>query len=83
MTGVSGALDGLRVLDLGSSNGTFVAGLRVMDVLLRGGEEVVVGDTTLRIARVAGHVDPSDVSPRASFGRLVGSSPAMRALYPR
>ena len=72
--------DSLRVLDLGSTNGTFVAGLRVMDVLLRGGEEIVLGDTTLQVARVAGAAD--EVSPRSSFGRLVGSSPAMRALYP-
>ncbi|MGO8993088.1 MAG: sigma 54-interacting transcriptional regulator [Polyangiaceae bacterium] len=74
--------DSLRVNDLGSTNGTFVAGIRVIDVLLRGGEDVVIGDTTLRVARVTAKLEASDVSPRASFGRVVGSSPAMRALYP-
>jgi DNA-binding NtrC family response regulator len=72
--------DSLRVVDLGSSNGTFVAGLRVIDVVLRGGEEIVLGDTTLRVSHVS--ATPSDVSPRSSFGRVVGSSPAMRAIYP-
>jgi DNA-binding NtrC family response regulator len=74
--------DSLRLLDLGSSNGTYVAGLRVLEVLLRGGEEVVLGDTTLRVARAAAAPDPNAVSARTSFGRVVGSSPAMRALYP-
>ena len=44
--------DSLRVNDLGSTNGTFVAGIRVIDVLLRGGEDVRHRDTTLRVARV-------------------------------
>ena len=74
--------DSLRVLDLGSSNGTYVVGLRVIDVLLRGGEDVVIGDTTLHVTRVDVTPDSSSVSPRSSFGRVVGSSPAMRALYP-
>ncbi len=74
--------DSLRVIDLGSSNGTFVAGLRVVEILLRGGEDVVIGDTTLHVARVDVSPDSSAVSPRTSFGRLIGSSPAMRALYP-
>jgi DNA-binding NtrC family response regulator len=74
--------DSLRVLDLGSSNGTFVAGLRVIELLLRGGEDVVIGDTTLRVARVDVAPDSNAVSPRSNFGRLVGASPAMRALYP-
>ena len=75
--------DSLRVTDMGSRNGTFVAGLRVMDVLLRGEEEIVLGDTTLKVERIAVGPESNDVSPRSSFGRLIGSSPAMRALYPR
>jgi DNA-binding NtrC family response regulator len=74
--------DALRVTDQGSSNGSFVNGLRVLDFLARGGEEVALGDTTLVVERVAASPDPSAVSTRTSFGRLVGASPAMRALYP-
>ena len=74
--------DSLRVVDQGSTNGTFVAGLRVLDFLVRGGEEIVVGDTTFLVERVSVRPDASAVSTRSSFGRVIGSSPAMRALYP-
>src|SRR5262245_8145940 len=35
--------DGLRVTDLGSTNGTFVAGLRVREVWCQGGEVIAIG----------------------------------------
>lgn len=72
---------GLRVTDLGSTNGTFVAGLRVLDAVLRGGEHVVVGETTLEITRVTAAA-AAEVPLARGFGRLVGSSLAMRRRYP-
>ena len=71
----------LRLTDLGSTNGTFVNGVEVEEALLRGGEEIRVGATRLTVELV----DATAVVrlPRAfGFGKLVGSSPAMRRLYP-
>jgi DNA-binding NtrC family response regulator len=71
----------VRLLDLESSNGTFVGQLRVRDIYLRGGESVRVGSTTLRI-----DVDASthilQASEQSGFYRVVGASPEMRSLYP-
>jgi two-component system response regulator HydG len=71
----------VRLIDLDSSNGTFVQGLRVRDVYLRGGESIRVGSTTLRV-----DVDASTHVMRASeqtrFHRVLGASPEMRSLYP-
>jgi DNA-binding NtrC family response regulator len=72
---------GLRISDEGSTNGTFVGGLRVFDALLTGGERLIVGDTVLRVDVVASGVAVR--LPEATrFGRVVGASAAMRRLYP-
>lgn len=71
----------LRLRDLGSTNGTFVKGLQITDATLRGGEEIVVGSTVLRVeARSDGQ--KADVSSATSFGNVIGGSVAMRRLYP-
>jgi two-component system response regulator HydG len=72
--------DGLRLVDLGSTNGTTVNGLRVHDVTLRGGEVVQIGDTQLQVERLAPLIVPT--STASSFGRTLGASPEMRRLYP-
>ena len=74
-------VDGLRVQDLGSKNGTIVNGLRVNDALLAGGEVVRLGTTMLRAERIARSIVPKS-SPALSFGRVVGGSAEMRRLYP-
>jgi two-component system, NtrC family, response regulator HydG len=70
----------LRVQDLGSTNGTFVNGVRIKDALLAGGESVRVGSTTLMVERAA--AVPPALSPAVSFGRMLGASREMRRLYP-
>jgi S1-C subfamily serine protease len=40
---------GVRVVDLGSANGTFVDGRRVSEALLAGGEELVVGGVEIAV----------------------------------
>jgi two-component system response regulator HydG len=70
----------LRVTDLGSTNGTFVNGLRVYDAALNGGETLHVGDTVLRVE--AGGASPGASSPETSFGAFVGASEEIRRLYP-
>jgi transcriptional regulator with GAF, ATPase, and Fis domain len=72
--------EGLRLFDLGSTNGTTVNGLRVHDVTLRGGELVRVGDTTLQVERLAPLT--ITISTASAFGRTLGASPEMRRLYP-
>lgn len=71
----------IRLNDLGSTNGTFVDGVAVMDAFLRGGEVVRLGATALRVEPVTVQQAPA-LSKRTSFGQTVGGSPAMRRLYP-
>jgi two-component system, NtrC family, response regulator HydG len=71
----------LRLTDLNSTNGTFVNGAEVFEGLLRGGEIVRIGQTTLRVDLVVPATMVA-VSPAARFGRLIGASPPMRRLYP-
>jgi two-component system, NtrC family, response regulator HydG len=71
----------VRLNDLGSTNGTFVDGVAVVDAFLRGGEIVRLGTTALRVEPVPLEHAPT-LSARAGFGRTVGASPAMRRLYP-
>ena len=66
---------GLRVLDLGSANGTFVDGRRVSEALLAGGEELIVGGVEIAVlarrpASEGGEAPPPSWSV---VGRLVDS----------
>lgn len=71
----------LRITDLGSTNGTCVNGLCVMDALLEGGENVRMGSTTLHVQRVDDE-RIAGLSTKSSFGQVVGASAEMRRLYP-
>jgi len=74
---------GLRVVDLGSTNGSMVGSLRVADAILSGGESVKIGDTVLSIERKKGATGVAAILPPASaFGKLLGMSREMRRLYP-
>src|SRR5262249_579044 len=70
----------LRIEDLGSTNGTFVSGVRVKDALLEGGEVVRVGTTTLHVEH--GAAVTSTLSQPLPFVRMHGASREMRRLYP-
>ena len=71
----------LRLTDLGSTNGTFVDGVAVVEALLRGDEIVRLGSTALRVEPVSSA--PAATLPAATrFGRVIGSSAEMRRLYP-
>lgn len=72
-------LSGVRlcVTDLGSTNGTVVNGVSVEVAYLSGGESLRIGSTTLRVELRAG----STTASSSSFGRMVGSSARMRAVY--
>jgi DNA-binding NtrC family response regulator len=70
----------LRLSDLGSTNGTFVNGVRAFDVALSGGETIQIGATILRLD--LGEVATEPASEQSRFGRFVGASPEIRRLYP-
>jgi two-component system response regulator HydG len=72
--------DGVRLTDLGSTNGTRVNGLRVHDVVMTGGETVTVGATVMLVQATA--PIPIAASDATAFGKTSGASPAMRRLYP-
>jgi DNA-binding NtrC family response regulator len=72
---------GLSLRDLGSTNGTRVAGVRVAEVLLEGGERIQIGATTLRLEGDHAGTLP-DLPRETSFGRVFGASAEMRRLYP-
>jgi two-component system response regulator HydG len=74
---------GLRLTDLGSTNGTFVGELPVVQLYLQGGESIRIGQTTLRVKSRLVSTSASDLSPPPDrFGRLIGASLEMRRLYP-
>jgi DNA-binding NtrC family response regulator len=70
----------LRVTDLGSTNGTWVNGLRVYDVALQGGETLQVGNTVLTVA--AGRSLEQTPLDQTHFGAFIGASDEIRRLYP-
>jgi transcriptional regulator with GAF, ATPase, and Fis domain len=71
----------LRITDLDSLNGTHVNGVRIREAFLSGGEVVRIGQTSLRVELLNPAV-PVEISPTASFGRVVGASLEMRRLHP-
>lgn len=69
----------VRLVDLGSTNGTSVDGVRVTDAFLAGGELVQLGDASVRVTRAGQAAETHDDS--SSFGRVLGASFEMRRLY--
>jgi DNA-binding NtrC family response regulator len=71
---------GFRLRDLDSSNGTVVDGYRTRDIYLRPGSQIVAGRTELHFVVLDREAELS-LSPRNTFGRLIGSSAPMRQLF--
>jgi pSer/pThr/pTyr-binding forkhead associated (FHA) protein len=80
----------VAVLDLGSMNGTMLAGVRLTrEVVLRAGEEIQLGDTTIRLvleaSGVAAAVDPGMVAADEVVRTttvLPAAAPAVREVGP-
>ncbi len=70
---------GLRVVDLGSRNGTFIGARRVQEAWLASGDELRLGKTVLRLTLTT--AQPLPVGARTSFGQLLGESLPMRLVY--
>src|SRR5262249_26023529 len=71
---------GCHLRDLGSTNGTFVNGLRVVEAYLVGGAVVEIGRTRLRFDILAEQTE-LELSSQGVFGNLLGSSAAMRRVF--
>src|SRR5688572_11053518 len=74
-------LRGARLVDLGSTNGTRVNGVRIEAAFLRGGELIELGATQLRLDAY----DPGSALHTPAgvrFGRVLGASLRMRRIYP-
>jgi DNA-binding NtrC family response regulator len=71
--------DGIRVKDLGSTNGTWVQGTRVTEVVVPAGATIKIGGASLRIS--AGDTPSLPPSDKDHFGNMAGQSVAMRELF--
>jgi transcriptional regulator with GAF, ATPase, and Fis domain len=72
--------DGLWVRDLGSRNGTTIAGVAVVEGRVPPGAVLRLGTTDIAIAYGASK-PPDQLWPEKSFGPLLGRSAAMRQLF--
>lgn len=71
--------DGVRVKDLGSTNGTWFQGTRIGEIVVPPGATIQFGNTPVRIAATdTPSLPPSD---RDHFGKMAGQSVAMRELF--
>jgi len=72
--------NGVAICDLGSTNGTTVDGVPVVEAFLRPASMIQVGKTTLRCTAQDEEVG-LPLSRRDHFGRLIGKSPMMRHVF--
>jgi len=73
--------DSLRLRDLGSKNGTFVGGVRIVEAYLSPHDVIAVGDSRLQVVPLGVRSEP--LYEQDDFHGLVGQSAAMRALTAR
>ena len=70
---------GLSVLDIGSTNGTSINGVRIREAVVGVGAQIAIGDTMLAIEPAA---EPAPSLPEAgSFGRMIGASRSSRRVF--
>ncbi len=85
--------EGFRIVDLESSNGTFVGGEQVRDAPLSAGDEILIGQSTIRVQDQIhdladrGHLLERTMRPRRALSELVepppGEAAAARRSLPR
>jgi DNA-binding NtrC family response regulator len=71
---------GWIVSDVGSTNGTFIGDLRIERATIGDEALVRIGKSTVRLESLSETVE-QEISPRASFGRMLGASAAMREMF--
>ena len=71
---------GFLITDSGSTNGTYIGDLRIERITITDEVLVRMGKSTVRLEPLAETVE-QEISPRASFGRMIGASAAMREMF--
>jgi transcriptional regulator with GAF, ATPase, and Fis domain len=71
--------DGVMVRDLESTNGTYLGGARVTEVIVEDQATISVGKTTLKISVL--DLDLGKPEAQSSFGPAIGASNAMKQLF--
>jgi transcriptional regulator with PAS, ATPase and Fis domain len=71
---------GITLRDRASTNGTFIAGLRIREADIPAGALVTMGNSVVRVDRRAESTF-IELSSKKELGLLVGQSPAMRELF--
>jgi len=74
---------GWRLRDVGSTNGTFVGGMRVYDLLVRSGSIISIGRSKLRLEALDDDPVRAALHPAGRFGDMVGQSVVMRRMFSR
>jgi transcriptional regulator with GAF, ATPase, and Fis domain len=74
---------GWRLRDVGSTNGTFIGGMRVYDLLVRSGTVISIGRSKLRLEALDDEPVRAALHPAERFGDMVGQSVVMRRLFSR
>jgi DNA-binding NtrC family response regulator len=72
--------DEVRAIDLRSTNGTYVDGVRIVECVLSAGSLIRIGSTAIRASRIEEPVIVP-ISGRDRFGGLLGQSAAMRQVF--
>lgn len=72
--------EGIRVRDLGSTNGVHLGDMRVHDCVVPGSVDLTLGATKIRVEALGETVE-KDISAAIRFGRLVGASATMREVF--
>jgi DNA-binding NtrC family response regulator len=72
--------EGYLLRDLGSTNGTLVAGLRAHEVFVRDGVTLEIGGSRLLFRALPDEAEV-ELSADDRFGDLIGASPAMRRVF--
>jgi transcriptional regulator with GAF, ATPase, and Fis domain len=71
---------GLKLRDLGSTNGTWVDAVRVFEAIIPSGTVLTLGHSKVRVDALEEQV-PEPLSESNRFGELIGQSEAMRSLF--
>ena len=77
---LEGERAGYRMRDLGSKNGTWLAGSRIVEALLTGGAQLRLGQTEVAF-QLLDEVHEVSLSREPRFGGLLGQSSEMREIF--
>lgn len=71
--------DGVRVRDLESTNGTYLGGTRIAEIIVEEEATISLGKTVLKVGMT--EADLGKPAEQASFGPAVGAAPVMKQLF--